>query len=409
MVLSTSDSMPLIQNDSDVLVYFLFLIALVYWAKSRPWGAKVLQIFPPIIWFYFLPMISTTVGITPDSADLYDWAKKHLLPAALALLLLSADLRAIAKLGPKALVTMLAGTAGIVLGGMISLAIFGAWLPADAWQGMGALSGSWIGGSTNMVAIGASIGVRGRTVRSDDHCRRGRWIRMDARGHFPVGFPIEIGSVEQGALLAGGGTHRPCSQRRSRRQGAADRSGAGVDARHRVRGRVSVPEGGRAPSGPRRCRHCLRMDGDPGFLSRIGFVVHPGGETGPARGFSRGKLLPVPAHRHHWRQGGSSGHHRVTHLRDRGHRLDPDSRHCAFLRGKVSSGSHVPDRHQQSGQYRWRGERTDRCFGLPEESGSGRTVDGRTGKHPGGLLRFPHGPAHELGGAGARFMDNARA
>ena len=132
----------------------------MYAAQRTPWGAKLFQWFPPIIWFYFLPMISTTVGITPDEAALYTWAKNHLLPAALILLLLSADLRAIAKLGPKAICTMLAGTAGIVLGGMISLAIFGAWLPGDAWEGMGALSGSWIGGSSNMVGIGASLEVR---------------------------------------------------------------------------------------------------------------------------------------------------------------------------------------------------------------------------------------------------------
>ena len=55
---------------------------------------------------------------------------------------------------------MLIGTIGVVVGGAISLALFGPWLPADAWQGMGALSGSWIGGSANMVAVGTSIGTR---------------------------------------------------------------------------------------------------------------------------------------------------------------------------------------------------------------------------------------------------------
>ncbi|MBC8191693.1 MAG: DUF819 family protein [Candidatus Marinimicrobia bacterium] len=152
--------MPLINDPTAILVYLISLIGLIYFIKQQPWASKIFDIIPPVIWVYFLPMISTTLGITPEQSDLYGWVKTYLLPAALVLLLLSADVKAISKLGPKALGTMLAGTIGIVLGGVISLAIFGRWLPEDAWQGMGALSGSWIGGSSNMVAVGTSIGVR---------------------------------------------------------------------------------------------------------------------------------------------------------------------------------------------------------------------------------------------------------
>ena len=152
--------MSRIQDPTSILVYLIALIGLVYYAKSQTWGKRLFEIIPPVIWIYFLPMISTTLGITPEQSQLYAWIKTYFLPAALVLLLLSTDVRAIAKLGPKALGTMLAGTLGIVLGGVISLAIFGHWLPEDAWRGLGALSGSWIGGSANMVAIGTSIGVR---------------------------------------------------------------------------------------------------------------------------------------------------------------------------------------------------------------------------------------------------------
>ena len=55
---------------------------------------------------------------------------------------------------------MLIGTLGVVIGAAVSLAILGRWLPIDAWKGMGTLSGSWIGGSANMVAVGTSIGTR---------------------------------------------------------------------------------------------------------------------------------------------------------------------------------------------------------------------------------------------------------
>jgi len=152
--------LTLLQTDSAILVYLLALISAVYLMKAQPFMKSVFRYFPPVIWVYFLPMLSTTLGITPAQAELYTWVKNHFLPAALVLLLLSADVRAILKLGPKALGTMFGGTLGVVLGGMVAIALFGAWLPEDAWQGMGALSGSWIGGSSNMVAIGTSIGVR---------------------------------------------------------------------------------------------------------------------------------------------------------------------------------------------------------------------------------------------------------
>ena len=115
---------------------------------------------PPVIWVYFFPMFSTTLGIIPETSPLYDWIKLYILPASLILLLLSANLPALSKLGTKAIGTMLFGTVGVIIGGAVSLAILGHWLPPDAWKGMGTLSGSWIGGSANMVAVGASIGTR---------------------------------------------------------------------------------------------------------------------------------------------------------------------------------------------------------------------------------------------------------
>jgi len=52
------------------------------------------------------------------------------------------------------LVTMVAGTAGVVIGGPLTLWIFKDHMPPDAWRGMTALCGSWIGGGANFVALG---------------------------------------------------------------------------------------------------------------------------------------------------------------------------------------------------------------------------------------------------------------
>ncbi len=149
----------MIKDPNAIFVYIIFLIGIIYYLKSQPSLTKLFKYMPPVIWVYFLPMISTSIGIIPKDSALYGWTTRHLLPPALILLLLSSNIRAMTSLGPKAIGTMLFGTLGIIIGGSLSLLVFGGLLPEDAWMGLGALSGSWIGGSTNMVAVGKSIGT----------------------------------------------------------------------------------------------------------------------------------------------------------------------------------------------------------------------------------------------------------
>jgi len=149
----------MIKDPNAIFVYIIFLIGVIYYLKSQPSLTKLFKYMPPVIWVYFLPMISTSIGIIPNDSVLYGWTTRHLLPPALILLLLSSNIRAMTALGPKAIGTMLFGTLGIIIGGSLSLLIFGSLLPEDAWMGLGALSGSWIGGSANMVAVGKSIGT----------------------------------------------------------------------------------------------------------------------------------------------------------------------------------------------------------------------------------------------------------
>ena len=141
-----------------ILAIFLVILAVLFNVSERPGlPKKVLSIIPPIFFAYFIPTLLTTFGILPDSSPLYKWIKTFLLPVALFLFTLTLDLKAIMKLGSKAVIMMLTGTLGIVVGGPLSLLLFSKWLPDDAWQGMAALSGSWIGGGVNFVAIGQAV------------------------------------------------------------------------------------------------------------------------------------------------------------------------------------------------------------------------------------------------------------
>ena len=150
--------MPLLQDPVAVSAYLAAVLAGIFWLSGVPKLAKLFEYTPPVIYAYFVPTLSTTFGILPAESPAYGWITRHMLPFALLLLMITTDLHAIAKLGRMALIMMLTGTVGIVIGGPIAYLVFGGFLPDDAWKGFAALSGSWIGGTANMVAIAGSVG-----------------------------------------------------------------------------------------------------------------------------------------------------------------------------------------------------------------------------------------------------------
>ena len=153
------ETTALINDPMGVFAFLAGLVALIFWVSELPRCKKLFEVVPPVIYVYFLPMLATTAGITPAASPLYEWTVPYLLLFALLMLMVSVDLGSVARLGPVALFMVAAGTIGIVIGGPISLMLFGGMLPEDAWTGFAALSGSWIGGTANMVAIAESVGT----------------------------------------------------------------------------------------------------------------------------------------------------------------------------------------------------------------------------------------------------------
>ena len=122
-----------------------------------------------------LPALLTTIGLISQewttvkengelmegSTNLYFVASRYLLPAALVLMTLSIDLKAVFNLGWKALVMFFTGTIGIIIGGPIAILLISTFSPEtvggvgpDAvWRGLSTLAGSWIGGGANQTAM----------------------------------------------------------------------------------------------------------------------------------------------------------------------------------------------------------------------------------------------------------------
>ncbi len=155
---------PLIENPAGVLAVLLVVLAVIFWTTQHPTLGKIFKVIPALLFCYFVPTTLTTLNIIPAESALYDWVKGYVLPASLLLLILALDVPGILRLGPKAVIMLLAGTTGVVLGGPLALWICKDMLPPDAWQGMTALCGSWIGGGANFVALGKIAGASDRMI-----------------------------------------------------------------------------------------------------------------------------------------------------------------------------------------------------------------------------------------------------
>lgn len=168
---------PIFTNDAIVFGILMSSLGVVFYTESKTNGFwhRFYKIVPGLFMAYFIPAIFTTFGIispewkainaageiTSNSSELYYVASRFLLPAALVLMTLSIDLKAIFNLGSKALIMFFTGTIGIIIGGPIAILLISFFSPEtvggsdfDAvWRGLSTLAGSWIGGGANQTAM----------------------------------------------------------------------------------------------------------------------------------------------------------------------------------------------------------------------------------------------------------------
>lgn len=158
----------MITDPVAVFVVLLTVLAVLFFIQSHPVIGKIFKYVPLIVFAYFVPTLLSNTGVIPIESPTYEFIKKWLLPGSLVLMTLSVDLPAILKLGKNSIILFFTGTISVVIGGPLALLLLGKWLPVDfvdqAWRGMSALCGSWIGGGANFVAMGQSVGATPSTM-----------------------------------------------------------------------------------------------------------------------------------------------------------------------------------------------------------------------------------------------------
>ena len=154
---------PIIQDPVAVLAVLLGFLGLLFFANQLPVGRKLFKVVPLLVFAYFVPTLMSNIGLIPLDSPLYSFVKTWLLPASLLLLTLSVDVKGIMGLGRNAILLFLGATFAIVVAGPIALLICKSLIPIElhdqAWRGLSALAGSWIGGGANMIALKEHAGA----------------------------------------------------------------------------------------------------------------------------------------------------------------------------------------------------------------------------------------------------------
>jgi uncharacterized membrane protein len=135
------------------ILIFIASILVFIEAKTK---AKFFEYLPAIVILYFTIMTLSTLELwtkTEEITTSYKVFKSNLLPAMIFLMLLQTDIRKILKLGKKILFTFFLASLSISMGFIIMFILLHNFFEAEAWKAFGALSGSWMGGTGNMLAI----------------------------------------------------------------------------------------------------------------------------------------------------------------------------------------------------------------------------------------------------------------
>lgn len=150
----------MITNGFTYVAVLLFTAAMLVTLEQ----GRLLSFFryvPAVVLLYLGSMVLCTLKAWDLEATkpAYQVLKNSLTYAMIFTMLLRCDIRKIVRLGPKMLVGFFSASVSIMLGFIAAFVLMKGFIGADAWMGLGALCGSWLGGSGNMVAVQTALQI----------------------------------------------------------------------------------------------------------------------------------------------------------------------------------------------------------------------------------------------------------
>lgn len=143
------------QDQTVVLGAILVAAAFVgLWSERYAWGAALSGAVVTML----TTVVLSNVGVLPSAAPVYDLVWAYLVPVAIPLLLLKANLFRIMREAGHTLVAFAFGTIGTVVGVLIAYHL----IPTgeEGWKLAAIFSATYIGGSVNYMSTAEVVGMR---------------------------------------------------------------------------------------------------------------------------------------------------------------------------------------------------------------------------------------------------------
>jgi uncharacterized membrane protein len=121
---------------------------------------KIFSYIPVVVMIYAFSMLFGTLGMFERNEEIEQTStllKTNLLPAMLFLMLLQVDIMRFFQLGKKLFIAFLLALFSLTIGFLTFPLLFG--LEDKMVGAFGALCGSWMGGTANMIAVASALGV----------------------------------------------------------------------------------------------------------------------------------------------------------------------------------------------------------------------------------------------------------
>ena len=147
---------------SNPLVYLFILafIATAFNTLESKTSFKIFKYLPAVVMIYAFSMFLASMGVfeyNDEINSIYKLTKTNLLPAMLFLMLLQVDFTHFFKLGKSLLISYILAILSLACGFIVVAIVFD--FNQDMASAFGALAGSWMGGTANMIAVGSALEV----------------------------------------------------------------------------------------------------------------------------------------------------------------------------------------------------------------------------------------------------------
>ena len=138
----------------------LALVVSLFVIIEKKTDSKIFKFIPVVVFIYAFSMLLATLGVfsyNDEINSIYKLTKTNLLPAMLFLMLLRIDFKHFFKLGRSLIISYVLALVSLGFAFIVVSILFD--FNKDMASAFGALAGSWMGGTANMLAVGSALEV----------------------------------------------------------------------------------------------------------------------------------------------------------------------------------------------------------------------------------------------------------